>query len=213
MKKSVKKTILLIFIICVFSIGVAYLFFSNMKLINEENQISYVNILYDNADRIVVSTDNVLPDAKGEILTEGINVIKFKVNANLYNTELAKYKLLLNSIYTTSEVDYSDINVMVTKNGEKVYFDKDKYIIDLASLISNASEDKKVKNNFVSQGRLKDDESDEYVVRMWVSDSYVKKYSCKNTIYLTKGACEKNGSKWEETPFALTANFRILASE
>ena len=213
MKKSIKRTLLLIFIICIFSIGVAYLFFSNMKIVNEENQISYTNISYSDAEKIVVSTDNVLSNEKGEALTDGINVLKFKVTSNLYNVELANYKLLINSIYTTSDVDYSNINVMITKNGEKVYFDKDKYIIDLATLISNSSRDKKIKSNFISQGRLKDDESDDYVIRMWVSDSYTKKYACQNAIYLTKGACEKNGSKWAETPFAVAINFKILASE
>ena len=59
-KKEYIISALLVFIICIFVVGVTYLGFSEIRLRNTINKTSYVSMIYENNKKIILTNNSIL---------------------------------------------------------------------------------------------------------------------------------------------------------
>lgn len=212
-KKEYIISALLVFIICIFVVGVTYLGFSEIRLSNTINKTSYVSMIYENNKKIILTNNSILSEKDALDRATGYEILKFKVKPNLFNVDFIKYKLLLNTIVTTDEINLSYINIIVYRNGEPIIITGDDPITSLQEILSMKSYDDEVSSKFITSGRVTNEQEDEYMIKAWISDTYKEPYECENTMYMNKESCEKNNFKWEVKPITVAFDIKMIASE
>lgn len=164
-----KKKVIILIIVIVLAI-VAFLIFRNSyEKYDDSVNLNYVS-LENKKSSVSITSPLSLNDETGRNITSnknGVNIYyKIKLKSKINKT--SNYKILFESDEVTNTIGSNYIKVLLSDKNDKIikFYDRDSYLtLDSLPLFK----DKIV----LYTGKLKANDSDEFILRMWISDFYV----------------------------------------
>ena len=165
---SRKRSIILIIII-VFLIMMFLIFKNSYAKYDDSTNLNYVS-LENKTNKVSITSPLSLNDEVGRQITSnknGVNIYyKIKLKSKVNKT--ANYKILFDADGVTNTIGNNYIKVLLSDKKDKIikFYDRDSYVTLNSLPLFN---DKMV----LYVDKLKANQNEEFILRMWVSDFYV----------------------------------------